>query len=94
MILVSGFNVFPTEIEEVICCHPKVLECAAIGVPDEQTGEAVKVFIVKKDSTLNESELRKYSSENFTGYKKPKHYEFRADLPKSNVGKILRKDLR
>jgi len=94
MILVSGFNVYPNEIEDVIAMHPKVLEVAAIGVPDEKSGEAVKVFIVKKDKSLNENEVREYCKEQFTGYKKPKHIEFRDDLPKTNVGKILRRALR
>ena len=94
MILVSGFNVYPNEIEDVIAMHPKVLEVAAIGVPDEKSGEAVKVFVVKKDKSLNENELREYCAEQFTGYKKPKHIEFRDDLPKTNVGKILRRALR
>ncbi len=94
MILVSGFNVYPNEIEDVIAMHPKVLEVAAIGVPDEKSGEAVKVFVVKKDKSLNENELRVYCAEQFTGYKKPKHIEFRDDLPKTNVGKILRRALR
>lgn len=94
MILVSGFNVYPNEIEDVLAMHPKVLEVAAIGVPDEKSGEAVKVFIVKKDKSLNENELREYCAEQFTGYKKPKHIEFRDELPKTNVGKILRRALR
>ena len=94
MILVSGFNVYPNEIEDVIAMHPKVLEVAAIGVPDEKSTEAVKVFVVKKDNSLSEKELREYCKEQFTGYKKPKHIEFRDDLPKSNVGKILRRALR
>ncbi|MEM6964295.1 MAG: AMP-binding protein [Bacteroidota bacterium] len=94
MILVSGFNVFPNEVEDVIAMHPKVLEVAAIGVPDEKSGEAVKVFVVKKDKSLSEKELRAYCAEQFTGYKKPKHVEFRDELPKTNVGKILRRALR
>ena len=94
MILVSGFNVYPNEIEEVIAAHPKVLEVAAVGVPDENSGEAVKVFVVKKDKSLNEKELLAFCKENLTGYKKPKHIEFRKDLPKTNVGKILRRELR
>ncbi|MCH2021292.1 MAG: AMP-binding protein [Saprospiraceae bacterium] len=94
MILVSGFNVYPNEIEEVISSHPKVMEVAAIGVADEKSTEAVKVFIVKKDASLTEEEVRKFCSDNFTGYKKPKHIEFREDLPKTNVGKILRRALR
>ncbi len=94
MILVSGFNVYPNEIEDVLALQPKVLEVAAIGVPDDKSGEAVKVFVVKKDSSLTEDELRAYAKANLTGYKLPKHIEFRQELPKSNVGKILRKDLR
>jgi long-chain acyl-CoA synthetase len=94
MILVSGFNVYPNELEDVITQHPKVLECAAIGIPDEKSGEVVKVFIVKKDESLTKEELMKFCRENLTSYKVPKTIEFRKDLPKSNVGKILRKDLR
>ena len=94
MILVSGFNVFPNEIEEVVASHAKVLECACIGVPDEKSGEAVKLFIVKSDESLTEEEIKEYCSKELTGYKKPKYVEFRKDLPKTNVGKILRKDLR
>ncbi len=94
MILVSGFNVFPNEIEDVIAQNPKVLEVAAIGVPDEKSGEVVKVFVVKKDDSLDKKELEAYCREQLTGYKVPKHIEFRKDLPKSNVGKILRRKLR
>lgn len=94
MILVSGFNVYPNEIEDVVSSHPSVFECAAIGVPDEKSGEAVKVFVVKKDEKLTEEDLKKFCREHLTGYKAPKYFEFRAELPKSNVGKILRKDLR
>jgi long-chain acyl-CoA synthetase len=94
MILVSGFNVYPNEIEDVMVSHPKVLEAAAIGVPDEKSGEAVKVFIVKKDPTLTEEEVKNFAKQGLTGYKLPKFIEFRSELPKSNVGKILRKDLR
>lgn len=94
MILVSGFNVYPNEIEDVVCQHPKVLEAAAIGIPDEKSGETVKVFVVKKDDSLTQEELMKFCRENLTSYKLPKVVEFRKDLPKSNVGKILRKDLR
>jgi len=94
MILVSGFNVFPNEIEDVLGQHPKVLEAAAIGVPDEKSGEVVKVFIVKSDKSLKEAEVIEYCRENLTGYKVPKQIEFRDDLPKSNVGKILRRELR
>jgi len=94
MILVSGFNVYPNELEDVIVQHPKVLECAAIGIPDEKSGEVVKIFVVKKDESLTQDELMKFCRENLTSYKVPKFIEFRKDLPKSNVGKILRKDLR
>lgn len=94
MILVSGFNVYPNEIENVLAMHPKILEIAAIGVPDEKSTEAVKVFIVKKDKSLTEKEVREYCTEQFTGYKKPKHIVFRDELPKTNVGKILRRALR
>jgi long-chain acyl-CoA synthetase len=94
MILVSGFNVYPNELEQVVNLHPGVLECAAIGVPDAKSGEAVKLFVVKKDSTLTEEDLAQYCQENFTAYKRPKYIEFRDELPKSNVGKILRRELR
>lgn len=94
MILVSGFNVYPNEIEEVIATHPKVLEVAAIGVPHEKSGETVKVFIVKKDKSLREKEIIDFCRKSLTGYKVPKFVEFRKDLPKSNVGKIIRRLLR
>jgi long-chain acyl-CoA synthetase len=94
MILVSGFNVYPNEIEDVLAMHPKVLESAAVGVPDEKSGEVVKVFIVKKDPSLTEAEVIAHCRENLTGYKVPKHVTFRTDLPKTNVGKILRRELR
>ena len=94
MILVSGFNVYPNEIEQVVSQHPGVLECAAIGVPDEKSGEAVKLFVVKNDATLGEDDVVRYCRENFTAYKRPKYVEFRDELPKSNVGKILRRELR
>ncbi|QQO15542.1 long-chain fatty acid--CoA ligase [Bradyrhizobium diazoefficiens] len=94
MILVSGFNVYPNEIEEVIASHPGVLECAVIGIPDSKSGEAVKAFIVKKDPNLAAEDVIKFCQEQLTGYKVPKHIEFRADLPKTNVGKILRRQLR
>ncbi len=94
MILVSGFNVYPNEVEDVIASHDKVLEVAAIGVPDEKSNEAVKVFVVKSDPSLTEKEVRDFCTENMTGYKKPKHIEFRDELPKTNVGKILRRALR
>ena len=94
MILVSGFNVYPNEIEGVVATHPKVVECAAIGVHDERSGEAVKVFVVRKDPTLTVDELQEFCRQNLTGYKKPKYIEFRDELPKTNVGKILRRELR
>ncbi|RUO42295.1 long-chain-fatty-acid--CoA ligase FadD [Pseudidiomarina aestuarii] len=94
MILVSGFNVYPNEIEDVIAGHPKVLEVAAVGVPHDSSGEAVKVFVVRKDKSLSERELMDYARENLTGYKVPKFVEFRQELPKTNVGKILRRELR
>jgi long-chain acyl-CoA synthetase len=94
MILVSGFNVYPTEIEQVVNLHAGVLECVAVGVPDMRTGEAVKLFVVKKDVTLDEEDLATYCRENFTAYKRPKYIEFRDELPKSNVGKVLRRELR
>ena len=93
-ILVSGFNVYPNEVEDVVASHPGVIEVAAIGVPDERSGEAVKVFVVRKDPTLTEAALIAYCHENLTGYKVPHHVEFRDELPKSNVGKILRRELR
>ncbi|MEJ6020984.1 AMP-binding protein [Ramlibacter sp. PS4R-6] len=94
MILVSGFNVFPNELENVISLCPGVVECAAIGVADEKQGEAIKVFVVKNDPILTEEDVMKYCRQNFTGYKVPKYIEFRDDLPKTNVGKILRRELR
>ena len=94
MILVSGFNVYPNEIEGVVSGHEKVQEVGAIGVPDEQSTEAVKIFVVKKDPSLTKEELRAYCKENLTAYKVPKHIEFRDELPKSNVGKILRRLLK
>ncbi len=94
MILVSGFNVYPNEIEQVIATHPGVVECAVVGVPDEKSGEAVKVFVVRKDPALTAEQLMEFCKENFTGYKKPKYIEFRDELPKTNVGKILRRELR
>ena len=94
MVLVSGFNVYPTEIEDVVAQLAGVLECACIGVPDAKTGEAVKLVIVKKDPALTEAQVRAYCKENLTGYKQPKVVEFRAELPKTPVGKILRRELR
>jgi len=94
MILVSGFNVYPNEVEDVLAAHPKVLEVAAIGVPDMYSGEAVKVCIVRKDATLTVEEVKEHCKKNLTNYKLPKYVEFRAELPKTNVGKILRRALR
>jgi long-chain acyl-CoA synthetase len=94
MIIVSGFNVYPNEIEGVVAMHPGVTECAAVGVPDEKSGEAVKVFVVRKDPALTEAALMEFCKQNLTGYKKPKYIEFRDELPKTNVGKILRRELR
>lgn len=94
MILVSGFNVFPNELENVISLCPGVVECAAIGIADEKQGEAIKVFVVKNDPMLTEDDVAKYCQQNLTGYKRPKYIEFRDDLPKTNVGKILRRELR
>ena len=94
MILVSGFNVFPTELEEVVAQMPGVMECACVGVADAKTGEAVKLVIVKKDPGLTEAQVRAFCKENLTGYKQPKVVEFRAELPKTPVGKILRRELR
>ena len=94
MVLVSGFNVYPNEVEEVLASHNKVLEAAVIGIPDKSSGEAVKAFIVAKDKSLTIDELRAYCKENLTGYKVPRHFEFRDQLPKSNIGKILRRELR
>jgi long-chain acyl-CoA synthetase len=94
MILVSGFKVFPNEVEDVVASHPGVRECAVIGVPDEHSGEAVKLFVVRADPNLTEHDLVEYCRENLTGYKRPRFIEFRSELPKSNVGKILRRALR
>jgi long-chain acyl-CoA synthetase len=94
MILVSGFNVFPNELENVISLCPGVVECAAIGIPDEKQGEAIKVFVVKNDPTLTEDGVASYCRQQLTGYKVPKYIEFRDELPKTNVGKILRRELR
>ena len=94
MILVSGFNVYPNEIEQVVAMHPGVLEVAAIGVPDEHSGEVPKLFIVKKDPALTAQAILEFCKDKLTGYKRPKHVEFRAELPKTNVGKILRRALR
>jgi long-chain acyl-CoA synthetase len=94
MILVSGFNVYPNEIEDVIATHPKVLEVAAVGIPDEKSTEAVKIFVVKRDQSLTKEELVEFCRDQFTGYKRPKEIEFRTELPKTPIGKILRRSLR
>jgi long-chain acyl-CoA synthetase len=94
MVLVSGFNVYPNEVEDVLAAHPGVLESAVIGLPDEHSGEAVTAFVVRKDQTLTAEELRAYCKENLTGYKVPKQIFFRETLPKTNVGKVLRRALR
>jgi long-chain acyl-CoA synthetase len=94
MILVSGFNVYPNEIEDVLAGHPGVLEAAVIGVPDEQSGEAVKAFVVRRDPALTVESVIAFCKQNMTGYKVPRHVEFRDALPKSPVGKILRRELR
>ena len=94
MILVSGFNVFPTELEDVVSQMEGVLECACVCVPDAKTGEAVKLVIARKNPDLTEAQVRAYCKENLTGYKQPKVIEFRAELPKTPVGKILRRELR
>ncbi len=94
MILVSGFNVYPNEIEDVIAMHPGVLEVAAVGVPDEKSGEVPKIFVVKKDPNLTDKDLIEFCKDKLTGYKRPRQVEFRTELPKTNVGKILRRELR
>lgn len=94
MILVSGFNVYPNEVEDVVTSHPDVLECAAIGVPDDKSGEVVKIFVIRRNPDLKESDLRDFCKQRLTGYKMPKFIEFRDELPKTNVGKILRRELR
>jgi long-chain acyl-CoA synthetase len=94
MIIVSGFNVYPNELENTVSLCPGVLECAVIGVPDEKAGEAIKLFIIKKDANLSEEDVKAYCRQNLTGYKMPKYIVFRDDLPKTNVGKILRRELR
>ncbi|OZB12661.1 MAG: long-chain fatty acid--CoA ligase, partial [Marinobacter sp. 34-60-7] len=94
MIIVSGFNVYPNEIEDVVTSHPKVVECAAVGIPDAKSGEAVKVFVVAGKEGVSANELKEFCRERLTAYKVPKHFEFREELPKSNVGKILRRELR
>jgi long-chain acyl-CoA synthetase len=94
MILVSGFNVYPTELEDVVSQMDGIMECACVGVPDAKTGEAVKLVIVKKNPEMTEDQVRAYCRENLTGYKQPKVVEFRTELPKTPVGKILRRELR
>ena len=94
MILVSGFNVFPNEIEDAACMHDSIVECAAIGVADDKSGEIVKLFVVRNNEALTEQDVIAHCKTNLTGYKVPKLVEFREELPKSNVGKILHKDLR
>jgi long-chain acyl-CoA synthetase len=94
MILVSGFNVYPNEVEDVVTQMPGVLECAAVGMPDEHSGEAVKLVVVKDKGEITEQQVRAYCAQHLTGYKRPKVVEFRAELPKTPVGKILRRELR
>jgi len=94
MILVSGFNVYPNEIESVVAMHPGVLECGAVGVPDEKTGEAVKAVIVRKDPDLTKEAVLAHCKAHLTAYKVPRHVEFRDALPKTPIGKVLRRDLR
>ena len=94
MVLVSGFNVYPNEIENVVSSHPDVVECAVVGVPDDTTGEAVKLFVARSNAELDGEELREYCRAELTAYKVYKHVEFRDEMPKSNVGKILRRELR
>ena len=94
MIRVSGFNVYPNEIEDVVTLMPGALEVAAIGVTDEKSGEVVSLFVLKKDPSLTKEEISEFCKENLTGYKRPRYIEFMDDLPKSNVGKILRRELR
>jgi len=94
MIIVSGFNVYPNEVEEVVSAMPGVLECACIGVPDANSGEAVKLFVVRRDPALTKEQLLEHCKHELTAYKKPKYIEFRDELPKTNVGKILRRQLR
>jgi len=94
MIIVSGFNVYPNEVEDVISDHPNVLECAAVGIPDERSGEAVKVYLVASKEGVTAHELKEFCRERLTAYKVPRHFEFRTELPKTNVGKVLRRELR
>jgi long-chain acyl-CoA synthetase len=91
---VSGFNVYPNEVEDVIAMHPGVLECAVIGIPDTASGEAVKAYVVRRDPALTEDELKQFVAKELTNYKRPKFIEFRDELPKTPVGKILRRALR
>jgi long-chain acyl-CoA synthetase len=94
MILVSGFNVYPNEVEATVMEHPGVLEVAAVAAPDEHSGEVVKLFVVRKDPSLTAEALQQFCHDRLTGYKRPRYIEFRDSLPKSNVGKILRRELR
>jgi acyl-CoA synthetase (AMP-forming)/AMP-acid ligase II len=94
MIIVSGFNVFPNELENVVSMCAGVIECAAVGIPDEHQGESIKLFVVRSDPALSEEDVMRYCRENLTAYKVPRYIEFRDELPKSNVGKILRRELR
>jgi long-chain acyl-CoA synthetase len=94
MIIVSGFNVYPNEVEDVVSGHPNVIECAAVGVPDAKSGEAVKVYLVATPEGVSENELKEFCRERLTAYKVPKTFVFRDELPKTNVGKILRRELR
>ena len=94
MIIVSGFNVFPNELENVVSLCPGVIECAAVGIPDARQGESIKLFVVRSDAALSEEDVARYCRDNLTAYKVPKYIEFRDELPKSNVGKILRRELR
>ena len=94
MIIVSGFNVYPNEIEEVVALHPGVLEVGAVGVPDERAGEVPKIVVVRKDAALSAEQIVAHCRKHLTGYKVPRHVEFRDELPKTNVGKVLRRALR
>jgi long-chain acyl-CoA synthetase len=94
MILVSGFNVYPNEVEDVVAALPGVLEVACVGVPDPHSGEAVKLYVVKRDKALSKEDVLAHCKSELTGYKRPKYVEFRESLPKTNVGKILRRELR
>ena len=94
MILVSGFNVYPNEVEEVAASHPDIIEAAAVAVPDDNSGEAVKLFVVRKNPNLTEADVKAHCAKELTNYKRPKHIVFKDELPKTNVGKILRRELR